>query len=50
VLARLPIESEAHAEGEFLRLGAQVEVLAPASLRHRLAQTSAGLAALYDAA
>jgi predicted DNA-binding transcriptional regulator YafY len=47
VLARLPIESDSHAEGEFLRLGAQVEVLEPAALRDRLARTAAGLMELY---
>jgi predicted DNA-binding transcriptional regulator YafY len=46
-LARVPIESDSHAEGEFLRLGAHVEVLEPASLRERLAATATGLAALY---
>ncbi|MEJ3745916.1 WYL domain-containing protein [Actinomycetes bacterium KLBMP 9797] len=47
VLARVPIESDSHAEGQFLRLGAQVEVLAPAALRRRLATTAAALATLY---
>ncbi len=47
VLARIPIESDGHAEGELLRLGATVEVLAPASLRDRMTATAAGLAALY---
>lgn len=50
VLARVPIESDGHAEAEFLRLGAQIEVLEPASLRKRLASTVAGMAALYTAA
>lgn len=45
--ARLPIESEEHAEREFLRFGAEVEVLAPESLRARLADTVAGLAKRY---
>jgi predicted DNA-binding transcriptional regulator YafY len=49
VLARVPIETERHAEREFLRLGAQVEVLQPASLRERLTSTVADLARLYDA-
>jgi predicted DNA-binding transcriptional regulator YafY len=48
-LASVPIESDSHAEAEFLRLGTQVEVLEPASLRERLATTAAGLAALYAA-
>jgi predicted DNA-binding transcriptional regulator YafY len=47
IRARVPIETDSHAESQFLRLGAQVEVLEPASLRQRLATTIAGLAALY---
>lgn len=47
LLARLPIESDSHAEAEFLRLGTQVEVLEPTSLRERLTTTVAGLAKLY---
>lgn len=47
--AAVPIESEEHAERELLRLGAQVEVLEPASLRARLAATVDALAGLYDA-
>jgi predicted DNA-binding transcriptional regulator YafY len=47
VLARLPIESDSHAEAEFLRLGAGIEVLEPSSLRDRLAATAAELAAMY---
>jgi predicted DNA-binding transcriptional regulator YafY len=46
-LATVPIESESHAEGAFLRLGAQAEVLGPASLRARISATVAGLATLY---
>ena len=46
-LACVPIESESHAEGLFLRLGAEVEVLSPATLRARIAATVACLAALY---
>ena len=49
LLARVPIESESHAEAQFLQLGTQIEVLQPASLRQRLATTVAGLAALYAA-
>jgi predicted DNA-binding transcriptional regulator YafY len=48
VLARVPIESDSHAEGEFLRLGAHIEVLEPASLRERLTATVAAMTALYD--
>ncbi|MEH0821691.1 MULTISPECIES: helix-turn-helix transcriptional regulator [unclassified Micromonospora] len=43
----MPIESLTHAHGDLLRLGAEVEVLAPAALRDRLADTAAALAALY---
>jgi predicted DNA-binding transcriptional regulator YafY len=46
-LATVPIESESHAAGAFLRLGADVEVLRPETLRARIAATVAGLAALY---
>jgi predicted DNA-binding transcriptional regulator YafY len=49
VLARVPIESENHAHSQFLRLGTQVEVLEPASLRRRLAETAAAVAAQYGA-
>jgi predicted DNA-binding transcriptional regulator YafY len=47
VTARVPIESLTHAHGEFLRLGAEVEVLSPEPLRERLAETVRDLAALY---
>ncbi len=49
VTAVIPVESVEHAHGELLRLGAEVEVLAPAELRQRLEATAAGLAALYAA-
>jgi predicted DNA-binding transcriptional regulator YafY len=49
-VATVPIESETHAEGAFLRLGAQVEVLRPESLRARIGATAAALAALYGPA
>ncbi|GHC83938.1 helix-turn-helix transcriptional regulator [Streptomyces flavofungini] len=45
--ALIPIESLTHAEGELLRLGAQVEVVRPPELRKRMAATGAALAALY---
>ncbi|MEU9041909.1 MULTISPECIES: WYL domain-containing protein [unclassified Kitasatospora] len=45
--ARVPIESVDHAHGEFLRLGADVEVLEPAELRDRVAATVRALAARY---
>ncbi|MFC5663149.1 helix-turn-helix transcriptional regulator [Kitasatospora misakiensis] len=47
--ARVPIESVDHAHGEFLRLGAEIEVLAPAELRDRIAATVRALAARYGA-
>jgi predicted DNA-binding transcriptional regulator YafY len=43
----LPIESVGHAARELLKLGAEVEALAPAALRERLAETARRLAALY---
>lgn len=46
-LARVPIESVAHAHAEFLRLGADIEVLKPPELRERIARTVAELAARY---
>lgn len=46
-LARVPIESVAHAQAEFLRLGADIEVLKPPELRERIARTVAELAARY---
>lgn len=45
----VPIESVAHAAGLLLRLGPQAEVLQPATLRARLAQDTAAMAALYAA-
>ena len=47
LLARVPIESDSHAVAEFLRLGAEAEVLEPTSLREQIAKTVASLAALY---
>ncbi|WP_309233964.1 WYL domain-containing protein [Micromonospora sp. ATA51] len=47
VRAVVPIESLTHAHGDFLRLGAEVEVVSPAELHARLADTAAALAALY---
>ncbi|MCQ9136099.1 helix-turn-helix transcriptional regulator [Streptomyces hilarionis] len=43
----VPIESVEHAHAEFLRLGADVEVLRPAELRARIARTATELAARY---
>jgi predicted DNA-binding transcriptional regulator YafY len=46
--AVVAIESLTHAHDEFLRLGAEIEVLSPADLRARLATTARALAVLYD--
>ncbi|MBF9066776.1 helix-turn-helix transcriptional regulator [Streptacidiphilus fuscans] len=46
---RVPIESIGHAHGEFLRLGADIEVLEPVQLRDRIAETVRTLAARYEA-
>ncbi|WP_334496797.1 helix-turn-helix transcriptional regulator [Streptomyces sp. B21-102] len=46
--ARVPIESIGHAHRDFLRLGADVEVLAPAELRNRIAETARTLATRYE--
>ncbi|MER5353098.1 WYL domain-containing protein [Kitasatospora sp. NPDC002551] len=46
--ARVPIESVEHAHGEFLRLGAEIEVLSPPELRDRIAATVRTLAARYQ--
>lgn len=45
----VPIESVDHAVGQFLRLGAEVEVLAPAALRGRMAEVTGRLAGFYIA-
>ncbi|WNI33276.1 YafY family protein [Streptomyces sp. ITFR-6] len=47
--ARVPIESIDHAHGEFLRLGTDIEVMAPAELRDRIAATVRALANRYGA-
>lgn len=47
VTATVPIESLTHAASEFLKLGHDVEVLAPTELRERLAATSRRLAEMY---
>ncbi|WP_219472197.1 helix-turn-helix transcriptional regulator [Nonomuraea rhizosphaerae] len=44
----VPIESVGHALGEFLRLGAEAEVLAPAELRELMASTARRLSQRYD--
>jgi predicted DNA-binding transcriptional regulator YafY len=47
ITAVVPIESLPHAQSEFLRLGAEIEVLEPAPLRAEMARTARGLAVLY---
>ena len=47
VTATVPIESLTHAESEFLKLGPDVEVVAPGELRERIAKMSRDLAAMY---
>jgi predicted DNA-binding transcriptional regulator YafY len=47
--ATVPIESLTHAQTEFLKLGSDVEVLAPPELRDQLARTAADLAVIYSA-
>jgi predicted DNA-binding transcriptional regulator YafY len=47
ITAVVPIESMTHAHGEFLRLGAEAEILAPAELRGMMRRTAAGLADVY---
>ncbi|HEU5331867.1 MAG TPA: YafY family protein [Actinocrinis sp.] len=45
--ATVPIESVDHAHAEFLKLGADLEVLEPAELRRRIADSARALARLY---
>jgi len=45
----VPLESTGNALAEFLRLGADVEILEPADLREQAIQTVSDLAALYRA-
>ena len=47
ITAVVPIESLIHAHQDFLRLGADIEVLEPPELRRRLAETARLLAAIY---
>jgi predicted DNA-binding transcriptional regulator YafY len=49
VTAVVPIESIENAQSEFLRLGADVEIIEPAELRARMAAASRGLASIYSA-
>jgi len=47
VRARVPIESADHALADFLRLGADIEIVEPAELRDRAARTIRAMAAIY---
>lgn len=47
VRTRIPIETTEHALEELLRLGADVEVLAPLALRLRIAAVAAAMAGVY---
>jgi len=49
VRAVVPIESTENALSEFLRLGADVEIIEPPELRARMADAACGLAAIYPA-
>ena len=49
IAAVVPIESTENALSEFLRLGADVEVIEPPELRARIADAAHGLAAIYAA-
>ena len=48
VCARVPIESADLALADFLRLGADIEILEPAELREQAARTIQAMAAIYD--
>jgi predicted DNA-binding transcriptional regulator YafY len=48
VQARVPIESADHAMADFLRLGADIEILEPAELREQATRTIRAMAAIYD--
>ncbi|MFE4262423.1 helix-turn-helix transcriptional regulator [Streptomyces sp. NPDC056883] len=48
--AVMPIESQDHAEAQFLQLGAEAEVLAPPALRRRIRAAAAATAARYGTA
>jgi predicted DNA-binding transcriptional regulator YafY len=48
VRARVPIESAGQALADFLRLGADVEIVEPADLREQAARTARAMTALYQ--
>jgi predicted DNA-binding transcriptional regulator YafY len=50
ITATVPIESLQNAETEFLRLGADIEIVAPAELRARMSAVAQSLAAIYQPA
>jgi len=47
ITAVVPIESLENATHEFLRLGADVEILQPENLRDKVASVARSLAAIY---
>jgi predicted DNA-binding transcriptional regulator YafY len=47
VRARVPVESADHAIADFLRLGADIEILEPADLREHAARTIRAMATIY---
>jgi predicted DNA-binding transcriptional regulator YafY len=49
VTAVVPIESTENAQSEFLRLGADIEIIEPAELRARISAVARGLTAIYSA-
>lgn len=49
ITAVVPVESLEHAHAELLRLGGEVEVLAPDALRDRMRQTARALGRMYQA-
>ncbi|MCW2912592.1 MAG: helix-turn-helix type 11 protein [Actinomycetia bacterium] len=48
VQATIPIESIRHGHGDFLKLGADVEIVKPLELREAIAQTARDLTKIYD--
>ncbi len=48
VRARVPIESADNALADFLRFGADIEILEPAALREQAARTIRAMTAIYD--
>jgi predicted DNA-binding transcriptional regulator YafY len=50
ITATVPIESLQNAQTEFLRLSADVEILAPAELRARMSAVARSLSAIYEPA